>query len=1423
MVHTETTIEYEGDVSTARGPVLPLDTADNVASAPPDPSSLMRTYDWPRVAQNRQSVDRPAKQNGPAQHESPAPSVKEWERADVPERRRYSAAPFGQWEDDCRLKVLVVGSGYAGLAAAIACARQGYSVTVLERGSGKSPHGDLLTLGSNCVRLLARWGLFTDLWQKSARGGWWLLKDYKGNDLEGKDLRDFPAIYGAPLMQGHRAQYLGVLGIEARMLGVEFETGTEVVEFNDSAKSPSVVTARGETLFADCIVVADGVSSYARAYLAPELGESSTKLRSNESNTDTTDEGKMYSVHRGAMTSDKLRTNPLTSYFFDGCIRTFLGPDSHLKIAPLDNNQQVSFTYVSRSRYKASLNWRDRRPVAEVTERLKEEGWDPSVMEAVSAFRTCLNWAVEEDPPAERWCTDGGKIVLLGDAVHALSPMSFQGASQAIADGASLAVCLALAGGTIEGVPRALQTLEALRRPRVLEAQQRGTLQRKLWHGWFDNPSPAKYDLLIAETYDYDVEMHTLASFERVCQKVAGDKAFVVDPAHRKTCMAKLEINGPAEAASKAFMEDWHLAWDRGGERPQTEPADSTLDRLKEAIQQIQQHNVSQLSFEEHYRYAYNLVLYKKGHLLYNAVAELISAHLEKETRDKIVPSFPHSTIAISSTSGTQAGTGGAASENVAAAAAGQLFLDRLRDVWDDHIACMSKLRDVLKYLDKVWTNPSSGVPAVYDLGLSLFFHHVVLFSTNPKPAPPANSRASTSAPAPRPTTDQSTVAHHLLNTLLNVIRIEREGEVVSRSAIRSAVGILSRLTDEGPVPLPVQASQGTGSGSPVINSGAAAARQRTVMGEGPPGAKESPYKTTFEQAFLKQTEEFYARESARLLIECDCPSFLQRINRRLEEESTRAQSYLNASTEPLLMSLLDNVLIEQHLSSVLEHPASGLSTLIQDSRTDDLKLLYTLFGRVGKGHPALQAGVSAWIVAIGKQINEGVSLAPEPETRADDAKGTGKAAEEGEGAKKKPEAGGAINAKTKAALAWVQNVLDLKDKFDTLLAKAFASDKAFEKSINDAFSVFVNENRKSPEYISLFIDENLRKGLKGKTEAEVDEVLNKSVALFRFLTEKDAFEKYYNQHLSKRLINQRSVSDDAERSMLAKFRVEAGHQFTKSAEGMMKDVKVSEDTLEEYKRFQDRAVVKAPFDIEPIICGSNVWPFSAKDKTCTLPKVLQDGIKSFETFYNQKHSGRKLTFMPDQGSVEVRTRFKARTHELNVSTYAMVVLALFEGLGDDEKLSYVDIANSTNMLAPELKRTLQTLACAKYKVLTKHPKGRDVNETDSFSFNSSFTAPLAKIRIQTVAAKVETDAERKETESKVDEARNTQCDACIVRVMKDRKQLQHMDLVNEVIRQLSHRFQPTPQMIKKSIERLIEKEYLERDDEDRKKLKYMA
>lgn len=90
----------------------------------------------------------------------------------------------------------------------------------------------------------------------------------------------------------------------------------------------------------------------------------------------------------------------------------------------------------------------------------------------------------------------------------------------------------------------------------------------------------------------------------------------------------------------------------------------------------------------------------------------------------------------------------------------------------------------------------------------------------------------------------------------------------------------------------------------------------------------------------------------------------------------------------------------------------------------------------------------------------------------------------------------------------------------------------------HQAFELFINANPKSAEYISLFIDDNLKKGLKGKSEEEVDVVLDKTITLFRFLTDKDVFERYYKNHLSKRLINGRSVSDDAERGMVAKLKV---------------------------------------------------------------------------------------------------------------------------------------------------------------------------------------------------------------------------------------------------------------------------------------------
>lgn len=85
---------------------------------------------------------------------------------------------------------------------------------------------------------------------------------------------------------------------------------------------------------------------------------------------------------------------------------------------------------------------------------------------------------------------------------------------------------------------------------------------------------------------------------------------------------------------------------------------------------------------------------------------------------------------------------------------------------------------------------------------------------------------------------------------------------------------------------------------------------------------------------------------------------------------------------------------------------------------------------------------------------------------------------------------------------------------------------------------------------------------------------MDKTITLFRFITEKDAFERYYKAHLARRLLLNRSVSDDAERGMIAKLRIECGFQFTKKLEGMFHDIKLSSDIMVAYREHSSKTTV---------------------------------------------------------------------------------------------------------------------------------------------------------------------------------------------------------------------------------------------------------
>lgn len=113
----------------------------------------------------------------------------------------------------------------------------------------------------------------------------------------------------------------------------------------------------------------------------------------------------------------------------------------------------------------------------------------------------------------------------------------------------------------------------------------------------------------------------------------------------------------------------------------------------------------------------------------------------------------------------------------------------------------------------------------------------------------------------------------------------------------------------------------------------------------------------------------------------------------------------------------------------------------------------------------------------------------------------------------------------------------------------------------------------------------------------------------------------------------------------------------------------------------------------------------------------------------------------------------------------------------------------------------MQSLACAKYRVLSKMPRGREVNNSDTFSYNANFSDAKYRIKINQVQAK-ETKQENKETHERVAADRNFETQAAIVRIMKSRKTITHVELISEVIVATRSRGVLDPADIKKNIER---------------------
>ncbi|KAK3025379.1 hypothetical protein RJ639_044919 [Escallonia herrerae] len=542
-------------------------------------------------------------------------------------------------------------------------------------------------------------------------------------------------------------------------------------------------------------------------------------------------------------------------------------------------------------------------------------------------------------------------------------------------------------------------------------------------------------------------------------------------------------------------------------------------------------------------------------------------------------------------------------------------------------------------------------------------------------------------------------------------------------------------------------------------------------------------YQEDFEKPFLEVSADFYRVESQKFIECCDCGDYLKKAERRLNEEIERVSHYLDGKSEAKITSVVEKEMIANHMLRLVHMENSGLVNMLLDDKYEDLGRMYNLFRRVPNGLSTIRDVMTSHLRDTGKQLVTDLERVKDP-------------------------------------VEFVQCLLNERDKYDKVISLAFNIDKTFQNALNSSFEFFINLNPRSPEFISLFVDDKLRKGLKGVSEEDVEIVLDKVMMLFRYLHEKDVFEKYYKQHLAKRLLSGKTVSDDAERSLIVKLKTECGYQFTSKLEGMFTDMKTSQDTMQGFYTNHGAELGDSPTLVVQVLTTGS-WP-TQPTVTCNLPAEMSALCEKFRSYYLGTHTGRRLSWQTNMGTADLKATFgKGQKHELNVSTYQMCVLMLFNNA---DRLSYKEIEQATEIPSSDLKRCLQSLACVKGKnVLRKEPMSKDIGEEDAFFVNEKFTSKFYKVKIGTVVAQKESEPEKQETRQRVEEDRKPQIEAAIVRIMKSRRVLDHNNIITEVTKQLQSRFLANPGEIKKRIESLIERDFLERDNADRRLYRYLA
>ena len=482
-------------------------------------------------------------------------------------------------------------------------------------------------------------------------------------------------------------------------------------------------------------------------------------------------------------------------------------------------------------------------------------------------------------------------------------------------------------------------------------------------------------------------------------------------------------------------------------------------------------------------------------------------------------------------------------------------------------------------------------------------------------------------------------------------------------------------------------------------------------------------YREFFEKPYLDATQKFYSQESRQFLAENSVVEYMKKAEQRLDEEKERVGLFLLNEIMSPLMKTCDGALIGDHCAILRDE----FQLLLDNDKVQDMARMYKLLARIPEGLDPLRQKFEAHVLNAGLAAVVKVSSASDMEPKT-----------------------------------FVEALLEVHTKYSDLVNTAFAGESEFVRSLDNACRKYVNNNAicksgsaKCSELLSKHADTLLKRSSKSTEEDDMEKQLNNIMTIFKYIEDKDVFHKFYSKTLAKRLVQGTSASSDAETSMISKLKDASGFEYTYKLQRMFQDMQTSRDLTSAFDDWKpqtlDEADRKGVIDSYYNILGTGFWPLQPATTPFAPPIEIQRTYERFQTFYNSKHQGRKLTWLWHLCKGEVRANYIKMNkvpYTFQVSTYQMAILLMFN---NGDVVSYDEIAEATKCNKETLDPSIAIMV--KAKIFLPQPEGAGQESGTSYKLNHGFKNKKLKVNLN-IAIKAEQKQDTEDTHKTIEEDR---------------------------------------------------------------------